>query len=90
MTDVPENVSPMRPIEDGSYDFGQVIAVEVSPTPRDQTVRLHALASRHRAGTFGGTAKATTVAIHMDQQVATCVVSQLHGLFRSMGWPLPE
>jgi hypothetical protein len=33
---------------------------------------------------------ATSVAIHMDQSVATELYERLRGTFRTMGWPLPK
>jgi hypothetical protein len=36
------------------------------------------------------TAMATTLAIHMDQEAATDLYSQLRETFQTMGWPPPK
>ncbi len=83
--------TPMR-IAFGSNYFvdHKITDIRVRYLPEAATVELVASISPDPNRLDPEHVQATSVAIHMDQSVATTLFGQLRETFRSMGWPLPK
>ena len=77
----------------GHHDITQrLLDVEALPSEGGPLVQLLASVEAHQDEPLGrGTRPgATTLAIRMDQSVATKLLGELRDVFQTMGWPLPR
>ena len=77
----------------GHHEITQrVLDIEALPLEEGPLVQLLASVEAHQDEPLGrGTRPgATTLAVRMDQSVATKLWGELHAVFRTMDWPQPE